>query len=209
VSGPAVRSRLLGLRRAAAAAREGRGLLDQKREILLRELHQRASLRETSERAAAAALGTARALLREARVELGRDTVESAALAQPAAAPLERHDGTLVGVRLPRLAMARCGFRPRYGPAGTCERLDRAGRAYSELLRDVVLLAQEDATVRNLQHALARTVRLLNSLDTNVIPGLDREIRRVESVLDDDERDESFRRRRAASARGRARGRSR
>jgi V/A-type H+-transporting ATPase subunit D len=208
MNGPAVRSRLLGLRRAASAAREGRELLDRKREILLRELHQRAGQRETREHATAASLGTSRALIREARVELGRDTVESAALAQPPAPPLERHDGTLVGVRLPRLAMASSVFGPRYGPGGTCESLDRAGLAYSRLLREVVLLAQEDAAVRNLQRAQARTVRLLNALDTNVIPGLEREIRRVESVLEDEERDESFRRRRRTSARPWANGRS-
>jgi V/A-type H+-transporting ATPase subunit D len=196
VSGPAVRSRLLGLRARLEAARRGRELLEKKREVLLRDLLRRAAERERLRLLAGEQLGEARRRMRDAWAEIGRAAAEGASLAQPRLAGLVRSDSSLVGIRLPRLRARLLPFRPRYGPGGTAETLDRAGVAFASLLSPVLHLAEEDASVQRLEEGLRKTVRLLNGLEKLVLPELEREIRAVSSTLEEEERDEAFRRRR-------------
>ena len=194
--GPAVRSRLIALRREREAALSGRELLERKREVLLRELQARTDLRDRQRVAAAEALREARCRLAEARVELGGASVDAATLAQPPALALERLETHVAGVALPLLRAARRAFTPAYGSAGTAASLDQAGAAFVAALPTVLALASAEAGVRALAAALARTVRLLNALDQIVVPELAREIRFVEDALDEEERDECVRRRR-------------
>ncbi len=80
---------------------------------------------------------------------------------------------------------------------------DRAARAYADLVPLLVRLAQEELAVANLSEAINRTDRRWNALDRVLIPGLASEIRRVESALEEEARDEAVRGRRLASARTR------
>jgi H(+)-transporting ATP synthase subunit D len=196
VRGPAVRSRLIGLRREKEAAQGGRELLDRRREVLLRELQAWTRTRESRRAEAAEALGAARARLVEARVELGAGALEAACLAQPAAPDLQASALHVAGVRLPALrAAAARTFAPCYGPGGTSASLDEAGAGFLRALDPVVQLASADAAVRALGAALARTARLLNAVDRIVLPELGGEIRSVEAALEEEERDEAVRRR--------------
>lgn len=199
----AVRSRLLLLRREREAARRGQDLLEQKREVLLRELLRRTRLRDEVADRAAAALAGARARLREARTELGRLAVDSAALAQTEIVSVERRAKTLLGIALPALQGRFKPFRPRYGLGGTAESLDRAGSAFAEALPVLVRLAEEELAVRNLREGFAKTIRHLNALEKVVLPRLDDEIRAVTTALEEEDRDEALRRKRwlAASSR--------
>jgi H(+)-transporting ATP synthase subunit D len=195
VRGPAVRSRLIGLRREKEAAEGGRELLDRKREVLLRELQAWTRTRESRRAEAAEALGAARARLVEARVELGAGALEAACLAQPAAPDLQASALHVAGVRLPALRTPARTFAPCYGPGGTSASLDEAGAGFLRALDPVVQLASADAAVRALGAALARTARLLNAVDRIVLPELGGEIRSVEAALEEEERDEAVRRR--------------
>jgi V/A-type H+/Na+-transporting ATPase subunit D len=203
MTGAAVRSRLLLLRRERGAARRGHDLLEQKREVLLRELLRRTRLRADVADRAAAALADARARLRQAQTELGRLAVESAALAQTEMASVERRAKKLLGIALPALHGRFKPFRPCYGPGGTAESLDRAGSAFADALPVLVRLAEEDLAVRNLQEGFAKTVRRLNALEKVVLPRLDDEIRGVTTALEEEDRDEALRRKRWLAASGR------
>ena len=194
--GAAVRSRLLELRRQRAAARRGQDLLEQKREVLLRELLRRSRLRSALRDRAAAQLAIARSRVREAETEVGRLTCAAAALAQPAVASVQRGTKTLLGIALPTLRGRFAPFRPRYGPGGTAASLDEAGGAFADTLPALVRLAEEDLAVRSLQRGFAQTVRRLNALEKTVLPQFDREIRTVTNALEEEERDEALRRRR-------------
>ena len=169
---------------------------------MLRELLRRTRLRADVANRAAAALANARARLREAQTELGRLAVESAALAQTEMASVERRAKKLLGIALPALHGHFKPFQPRYGPSGTAESLDRAGSAFADALPVLVRLAEEDLAVRNLQEGFAKTVRRLNALEKVVLPRLDDEIRGVTTALEEEDRDESVRRKRWLAASG-------
>ena len=195
MSGRAVRSRLLELRRERESARRGREVMEQKLELLRRELLRRWALREDERDALARELMPARTAVREARIELGRNAVEAAALAQPAAPEISWLRSTLVGVEVPRLEAPAVKFRACYGPGGTAASLDEAAGRFAALLPALVKLASEEAALRALRRGLRQTARRLNALEKAILPRLDREMRELTSALEEEEREEGSRRR--------------
>lgn len=194
MSGPAVRSRLLTLQQERVAARLGRELLDGKREAILRELLRRTRRRDELRADITGALREAHRTLRAARVEVGAAQVDGAALAQPLNVSLDVRRGSLVGVPMARLHPRLAEFVPQYGFGGTAATLDAAGARFSALLPALVGLAEEEEAVRNLHDGLVKTVRRLKALEQVVIPRLEREVREVAAALEEEERDESVRR---------------
>jgi V/A-type H+-transporting ATPase subunit D len=197
MTGPAIRSRLHALTAELRAARLGRDLLDDKREAVLRTLSDR-----SKQHAAAAArveelwTRAQRALL-DACIEMGSDAVDAAALAQPVQATVDWRAGSVVGVATPRLRESVAAFAAHYGAAATTASLDRAGVEFSQLVPALVRLAEAEEAVRNLRAALRKTVRRLKALEQLVIPALEREARAVTNALEEEERDDAIRARRA------------
>jgi vacuolar-type H+-ATPase subunit D/Vma8 len=107
-------------------------------------------------------------------------------------------------VPLPRLQLKAAEFVPQYGFGGTAASVDAAGARLSALLPALVGLAEQEEAVRNLQAGLIKTVRRLKALEQVVIPRLEREVREVAAALEEEERDESVRRKNwlASSNRG-------
>jgi V/A-type H+-transporting ATPase subunit D len=194
MSGPAIRSRLLTLQQDRRAARLGHELLDSKREAILRELLQRVRRLHDSQRSVREALNDARSVLDEAVLEMGSAQVEAAVLSQPVSASLDVRPGSLVGVLMPRLHVRWRPFSPHYGTGATSARLDDAGRLFAALLPRLAELAEEAEAVRNLNTGLLKTVRRLKALERVVIPRLEQEVRDVAATLEEEERDESVRR---------------
>jgi V/A-type H+/Na+-transporting ATPase subunit D len=203
MKGPAIRSRVLELQHRLAAARHGRELLDQKREALQRELSVRLQARGERRARAAAALARARSRLAEARIETGTRNVGAAALAQASPLVVTRVNTSLVGVPVPRLVTRTVDFRLQYTFADTAASLDDTAQSFASALADIVGFAQEDSAVRHLRVGLARTTRRLNALDLMVIPEIVRELREVTAALEEEERDETLRRKRWLGARER------
>lgn len=195
MKGAAVRSRLLVLRRQLTAATTGHDLLERKLEVLLRETLRREARRDRQRDRVATRLSRARQCLAEALAEAGRHALDAAALAQPETVTIERRDRRLVGVTVPSLRGRFERFTPCYGPAGTTASIDDAGAAFADTLPALVRLAEHEMATRALRRALARTVRRLNALEQVVIPTLRREIHTVTDALEEEERDESVRRR--------------
>jgi V/A-type H+-transporting ATPase subunit D len=194
------------LQQERQAARLGHALLDSKREAILQELLKRIRRRNELLADVAQALEEARRSLREARIELGRAGIDAAVLAQPVGASIDVRHGSLVGVPMPRLQPRLERFKPQFGPAATTSSLDTAGARFSALVPALIALAEEEEAVRNLKAGLSKTVRRLKALERVVIPRLDHEVREVTVALEEDERDESVRRKRwmeAAPVQGR------
>jgi V/A-type H+-transporting ATPase subunit D len=200
MTGPAVRSRLHALRLERQAARLGRELLDHKREAILRALLDHTRRRERAKAALDAQYARATSALRDARIMVGGRAADAAELAQPSAAAVDWRAGSVVGVPTPKLTARVPAFVPFYGPAAAGEHLDRAGAEYSKLIASLIAFAEEDEAVRNLQRGLSKTVRRLKALEEIVLPRLEREAKAVSGAIEEDERDDTVRSRRAAEA---------
>jgi V-type H+-transporting ATPase subunit D len=201
MTGAATRSRWLELAATREAARRGRELLDEKREILQRELTRQTAVRRQAFEKASAALEAARSAYLEAQIELGSNAVEAAALAQTPAAGAEIGERRILGVSAPTVVLCPRPWTLVWGPGGASASLDLAATLFAAALPLLADLAEAELVVRNLSSALARANRRLNALEMIVLPSLERELREVAAAIEEDERDEAFRRKRWFRAR--------
>lgn len=195
----ATRSRWLELVRRRRAARRGRDLLEEKRGALIRALAAARKERDAAREKAGARLDAARALLSQAEVEIGPDTIDAALLAQPRDVRLSSETRRVTGVRIESFAASFPRLRLSYSPDGTTETLDRAAAAFAEALPLLVELANREGVVDGLVRGLRRATRRTNALERIVLPALDFEIRGIDETLEEEARDESLRMRRRAA----------
>ena len=188
------RSRLYELRRDRIAAARSAELLERKREVLLRETAARIAKRDALRESVTRVLAAANHKLAVARVWHGVERVAAAALAQPLACTIESRELSIMGVRLIELRAEAQPFRAMYGPAATSQALDAAAIAFHNLLPDVIRLAGEEHAVSRLRLTLRKTTKLVNALQKIVLPRLLREIRLIVESIEEEERDESVRR---------------
>ena len=193
MTGGATRWRLLELQRRRASIDAGIGLLDRKREALLRALTERQRLASASRRELTARLASARDALDRAAVDIGAVSCRAAAAAQPAAPLITVARDAVVGVRIPRITGEVRPFVPGYGPGGTSHRLDEAGRAYTGLLPLLMRVAEQEHALECLRRAMRRAARTLNALRAILLPAVEADIRAVAAGLEEEEREEAVR----------------
>jgi V/A-type H+-transporting ATPase subunit D len=194
------RSELLARRARIDLARQGRDLLEEKRTVLMREL------RRLSEQAVVSSAGVeqraaeARDALGEAVALDGPETVASAALAASGEVELELEPSNVAGVRLVEIATegARRDLTRRgYGLSATTPRIDRVADCYERLIDVLLETAATELSLNRLAGEIRRTTRRVNALEQVVVPRLERERDYIAMVLDEREREDHMRLRRA------------
>ncbi len=196
---PATRMEMLSLRREAGLAEQGRDLLEDKRNALMRELARMVDLALqhglTLDRAAAAALDA----LDLARAQDGSEEVASAGLAAAATGnrfKVSVEGSNVMGVPVPIIALdqrQRDVLDRGYSLISSSARIDRIGDTFEEELRSLVRVAEADVRIRRVGQEVQRTGRRVNALRHVVIPNLRADLRRIEGVLEEQEREDHAR----------------
>lgn len=204
----ATRSELLAHRSQLDLARRGRDLLEDKRDQLMREFRKVADLVLSGEGALEHAAAAARRSLAAAEAFDGPDAVRSAAFADTAGIPLQARPVHIMGVRIADIEygpVRRSPLDRGYALSATSARIDDAADAFETELELALELAGKELRLRRLVEEIATTTRRVNALDNIVIPRLERETAVIRSVLDERERQDRFRLKRAKEQRSRRR----
>jgi V/A-type H+-transporting ATPase subunit D len=206
----ATRSSLLRCRRRLTQVQKGTALLKHKRESLVDELFARARTAVTSREAIDAQAGQAWRSLWTALAAHGSDALT------PMGWPRRELDIDLSASELWGLKMVALARRPslvrsiaaRGVLAGSGEAASQeAARNFEVLLEQLLDAAPQEDVLRRLGRALARTTRLVNTLEQRVSVRLRAELAGIRRTLDEREREEHLRikhltvRRRAAHRR--------
>ena len=196
----ATRTELLARRARIDLARQGRDLLEDKRSALLRELNRIAV--EASEMSAdllkRAAEG--RRALGEAIALDGRERVGSAALAASGEVELELATRNVAGVQVVEVVSDGAVRGPSargYSQAATTPRIDLVAGRYERVLDTLLEAAALELTLRRLALEIRTTRRRVNALEQVVLPRLARERSQIAIVLEEREREDRARLRRA------------
>lgn len=196
----ATRSEFLARRRRAVFVAQGRDLLMDKRTALVREFrdHQAELLNGLDQLRRLAV--EARQRLDEAVAVCGPEPLESGALAAATGIGVDVGSRTVAGVRVFDLRhdpVRRNAGTRGWAPALASVHLDTVALAYEEQLERLLDLCAVEVSVRRLATEIARTTRQVNALENIVLPQLDGEARRIALTLDEREREEHARLRRA------------
>lgn len=202
----ATRSEFLAKRSQLALARRGRDLLEDKREQLMREFRKTADLVLGGEGALESAAGAARRALAQAEALDGPDVVESAASSDVAGISIRVRPHYIMGTRIADLEyepVRRSLVDRGYALSGSSARIDQAADAVETELELALELATQELRLRRLVEEIAATTRRVNALENIVIPKLEQDTATIQSILDERERQERFRLKRAKAQRQR------
>ena len=204
----ATRTELLVTRARIALASQGRDLLVDKRNQLMREFRKAAGAVLTRSDELERAAADAAARLGWAEALEGPEAVGSASLAAIGDVFLDAGVVSVMGVQVPVIERAELGRHRAgrgYALAATDPRIDSVADAFEAELDIVIDLAAGELRVRRLAREIGATTRRVNALEHVLIPQLRQRHRRIALVLEEREREDHFRLRRAKRHRSRRR----
>ena len=195
-SGAPTRMELMSKRAQIKLASDGVSLLEGKREALLQELIARAKqlrdLRGTLHEKGRRALGR----LAFARANRGTPEVRSMGTAGRRELDLEVTTERVWGMSLGHIKGRNVVRAPQdrgVGLLDTSSYVLEAGASAEEMLDQLVQCAPLERNLQILGEEIKKTNRRINALNEYLLPKLDGEVRRIQSVLEEREREDTFR----------------
>jgi len=187
------RSNLLSALKTLEFAREGHDILDKKREVLTVELLHIAHHATQLQSEVWALLAEAYDALEHARLGVGREHLEWAALSVNKTIEVEITPRSVMGVVVPSVEGKGGPPEVSYGMGNTIVALDEAALRFRVVLEKVPELAEMLTTAWRLAHDLQKTQRRVNALEHVFIPDYEETVGYIEGVLEEREREELFR----------------
>ncbi|MCL4561480.1 MAG: V-type ATP synthase subunit D [Chloroflexi bacterium] len=190
---PPTRSNLIRIKHELTFAREGYEILDRKRDVLAKELVRMAEDAQKVQEEMEKLFAAAYVAQEKAKLLMGREHVEWAALAVHKTIDIQVKFRGVMGVSLP-IVEAR-GEPPEltYSPGDTTATLDEASALFREVLARLTELSRLVTSVWRLAVELRKTQRRVNALEFIFIPDYVETITFIESSLEEREREEIFR----------------
>lgn len=189
----ATRMELLKLRRRLEIARRGHKLLKDKQDELMRHflalIEENRNLRQEVERK----LMRAHSAFLMARAVMDRASLEVALMFPKQRVSIGVERERVMNLEVPRFRLSSEGDIHAYGLLSTSGELDTALKLYSEVLPDMIRLAQMERALQLLAEEIERTRRRVNALEYVLIPNLEDTIRYIRMRLDEIERSNTIR----------------
>ena len=187
------RMNLIRIKKELRFAREGYEILDRKREVLTTELVRVAHEADILQKEVWKLLETAYSALERARLTMGSDHVEWAALAASKTVDVHLKLRGIMGVAVPVIEARGDLPKMLYSLSGTNASLDEATAAFREVVLKTPQLSMLVTTVWRLAGELRKTQRRVNALQHIFIPTYEETVAFIVSSLEEREREETFR----------------
>ena len=187
------RTNLIRIKKELRFARDGYEILDRKREVLTTELVRVAKEADTLQREVWSLLDTAYQALEKARLTMGSDRVEWAALAASKTVDVHLKLRGIMGVSIPVIEARGDMQKVMYSLSGTNASLDEAAAAFREVVSKTPQLSMLVTMVWRLAGELRKTQRRVNALQHIFIPQYEDTVAFIVSSLEEREREETFR----------------
>jgi V/A-type H+/Na+-transporting ATPase subunit D len=189
---PPTRSNLLRINEELKSAREGHKVLDRKREALVAELVRMVRDAEALQKEMTDLQTRAYRALEKARLTMGQERLEWAALAVDKTVEVQLRFHGVMGVSIPQVEARGEPPRMPYSLGDTNAALDEATLAFREVLNRIPELAELITSVWRLAVELRKTQRRVNALQYIFIPEYEDTVRFIISTLEEREREETF-----------------
>jgi len=187
---------LLAKKLQIALATQGRDLLKEKRNALMKELMKIAERAMVSSDQLEHVAAEARRTLAMAEAVDGSETVRSASFAARGEVEISVAGANVMGVPVPvieKKSVARSLLERGYSLVGTSARIDGVAERFEDELNLVLELAASEMRLRRLAEEIQRTSRRVNALENILIPRLSAQRDYIQMVLEEREREDIFR----------------
>lgn len=187
------RSNLLLMKTRLEFSREGFSILDKKREVLTAELLSVVTKAEEQQNRVWVLLDDAYRALEHARLSMGQERVEWAALAVTKSIEVNIINHGMMGVPVPKIEAHGEPPDISYSLGDTSVALDESNDAFRKVLDQTPLLTELVISVWRLARELKKTQRRVHALEKIFIPQYEETIRYIENTLEEQDREEIFR----------------
>jgi V/A-type H+-transporting ATPase subunit D len=192
------RINLIRTKKTLKQSKSGLELLERKRDVLMRELrhftYDAKKLREELN----SILARAFQHLIESKVIMGPESVENVALAFSLKENFILDHRSIMGVTVPLIKFQReQDVTPEYGFANTNVMLDKTFNEFSDVLEQIAQLAELEGAAFKIAYDIQKTQKRVNALKHVFIPQYTEIVNRIELVLEEKEREEFIRMKKA------------
>lgn len=187
------RGNLVQARKAFSVAKNGKDLLEQKRQVLMMELVGQIESAREIQAGVSRVFDTAYRALQRANTSIGIDMVEAIAMAVPEEDRIKVRLRSIMGVEIPEIDPLTQDIRPCYTFWQTSGSMDAAFGEFKRVLALLLRLAEIETSVYRLAVQVRRTHRRVNSLEKVVIPYYEEAMAEIDSVLEEQEREDFVR----------------
>ncbi len=182
------KSNLISCKKSLSLARLGFELLDRKRNVLMREMMRMVDEAAELQREIGDTFTTAYKALQYANIThgIGSIMMENA----PVENGFSISSRSVMGVDLPQTSLQTTAIEPFYGFSKTEIQLDKALVCFDHVKKLTAMLAGVENSVYRLSVAIKKTKRRANMLENVVIPRYEQDIKFIQGVLEEREREE-------------------
>jgi V/A-type H+-transporting ATPase subunit D len=186
------KTNLLRLKTDHAFAKEGHGLLEQKKDILMGELLALVDRARIAQRNMDAALSEAFDSLRNALVRTGRNAVAQTAAAVTLKSDLSVSSRRVMGVALPIVEISVREVPPSFSPGETTFWVDETILRFAGALKQLGGLIETKVSLTLLADEVKKTLRRVNALEKIALPDLQESLKYIAEALEEMEREAFF-----------------
>ena len=197
---PPTKSNLFKLKQDLSFAKEGYELLDRKREVLIMELMQLIHSIKNLQRELASRLKSAYSEFQDAYVEMGSEEIERANFAYLEPLELTIRERSVMGVPIPEVSAAKQLKKTKIGMLGSSPKFDSSSKKFLDVIPLLIEYAQANLTLTRLANEIKKTQRRVNALENIFIPDNEDTIKYITDVLEENDREDFFRRKRIKTA---------
>jgi V/A-type H+-transporting ATPase subunit D len=190
------RSELIQLKKKIKLSQSGHKLLKMKRDGLILEffkiLKEARNVRTELDVAFSKAVGK----INLASAVDGMVTVRSTAFTAKESPEIQLSGQNIMGVKVPKIsstAVRKSLTERGYGIIGTNSYIDETADAYEDLVEKIIKAAELETTMKRLLNEIEKTKRRVNALEFKVIPEQIATMKYIRFVLEEMERENTFR----------------
>ena len=181
---------LIAAKNSLALAKQGYGLMDKKRNILIRELMGLIEEAKDIQKQIDVTFKAAYEALMYANIELGIDFVSDVAGAVPVEDSIKIKTRSVMGTEIPLVRFDDADMKPTYSYYSTRESLDKARVCFNEVKRLTVKLSMVENSAYRLATNIKKTQKRANALKNITIPTYESLTKNITNALEEKDREE-------------------
>lgn len=193
------KSNLIKAKSALEFSKKGFELLDRKRNVLIKEMMSLADKSKAIQDSIYDTISDAYNALQTVNITMGIKNVEDIAHSIPKDEEFEVLLKSVMGVDIPTLRYKKKPLLPTYGFHNTNSSLDHAVEQFRKVSYMIYELAEIENSIFKLAKEIQKTQKRTNALQHIQIPKYQEQVKYIQSVLEEKEREDFFRLKRVKS----------
>ncbi len=193
------KSNLIKSKSSLDLSKKGYELLDKKRNVLIKEMMEYVEKARNMHNEIYNVITDAYEALQKANITLGVKNVEDISYSVPINENFEVLLKSVMGVDIPHLKYEKKQIAPTYGFYNTSAALDEARQKFNDVKYKVYELSEVENSIFKLAKEIEKTQKRTNALQHIQIPKYKQQVKYIQEVLEEKEREDFFRLKRLKS----------